>query len=534
MRETLQKMMTQIREAFGRMDRKNKRGLFIIAFLILAFAIVAVILLTQTTYVSLNNFETVAQAEQIYARLQAIGINARREGTRIYVPENDQERAFAEVRDAIGTPVFDMGIMNEASGFGVTDMHQREVYARQLADDIRVQIMQSPRITNALVIVRPGESSPFRTAANLRQASAAIMLTTIDGGMLTPQEVHAIATLVYGSVQGISYENIQISDSNLNQYRVGDENQDFETVMNKRLTMKNMLEQQLRLSIEQVLARVFLRDNIEIIPSVTLNFDKVVEQQIEFSPPIEGEMEGLVRSSSELYEQQIARGEAVGIPGTDSNNMGMGEYPWGELGEDELYRKAVIEKNFELNETIRTIEHEEGNIQAMTISILINSDVHEEDMTEDIINLVSMGVDIRPERVSVVAMPFAEDTTWADQYQAWEAYEEAIRQQEMIRMIIIGSVILAIAVLFFMLGRSIINALKPPPPPVVAEGPGIDLLADEDLMDEEARLAAEIEARRIADIDLQAKQPELDSIESFIEKDASSVAQLLRNWLTDE
>ena len=91
MREFIEKLLAQIREALGKMDRKNKRGLLIIAFLIVVFAIVAVILLSQTTYVTIQNFETIAQAEQVYARLQGAGINARREGTSILVPENQQE-----------------------------------------------------------------------------------------------------------------------------------------------------------------------------------------------------------------------------------------------------------------------------------------------------------------------------------------------------------------------------------------------------------------------------------------------------------
>ena len=533
MRGFLDKTFAQIREAFARMERKNKRAMFIIASFIFIFAIVAVILLSQTTYVTLYNFQTIDQAERVYARLQGAGVAARRDGTQILVPDFAQERAYSEVRDAIGTPIFDASIMDGASGFGVTDMHQRALYARQLADDIRVQIMQSPRISNALVIVNPGETSPFRTATNLREASAAVMLTIIDGERLSQQEAETIAGLISAAVQGISYENIQISDSNLNHYRVGGVGEDFETVMNSRIAMKNMLEQQIKMSVEQVLARVFLRDNIEIIPSVTLNFDRVAEQTIEFQPPIAGELEGLVRSSSELYEMQLARLEAGGIPGTDANYMGMGEYPWGDLGEDELYRRAVIERNFELNETIRTIEHAEGTIESLTVSILINSEVHQEDMSEDIVNLISMGVDIAPENVAVVSLPFAEDNTFAEQFEAWEAHEVRMRQQELIMSIITWSVLLVLVVLVFILGLSIVNAMKSPQP-VLADAMGVELIADGDLDIDTEALAAEIEAQKLADIDLNAKQQELGSIESFIDKDPGAVAQLLRNWLTDE
>ena len=529
---SINRILTQIREAFVKMDKKRKRGLFIIAFLIVAFAIVGVVLLNQVTYVPINNFETVAQAEQAFARLQGIGVNARREGTRILVPEGDMEIAFTELRDSIGSPNFNTSIMDNASGFGVTDMHQRELYGRQLADDIRVAIMQSPRISNALVIIRQGQSSPFRTQNNLNQPIASVMVTLTDGGVLSQQEAQTIASIVSGAVQGITYENIQIVDSNLNQYKVGDANQDFETVLNSRAAMKNMLEQQVRLSIEQVLSRVFTTSNLEVLPAITLNFDKVSETEITFAPPIEGEMEGLVRSESIVWELSRTRGDASGIPGTDTNNMGMGEYPWGELGDDEEYKRSVSERNYELNETIKTIEREEGYIETMSVGILINSEVYSDDMYEDVIELISAGVDIPPERVSVVSMEFQVDTSFESEFEAWEQHEANLRQQDLIKQIILAVIAVTIAILAFMLGKSIVNAAKPPPL-VPAEGAGIDLLVGGD-EDEEARLAAELEAQRLEELDLQAKQTELSSIEGFIEKDPAAVAQLLRNWLTDD
>jgi flagellar biosynthesis/type III secretory pathway M-ring protein FliF/YscJ len=130
-------------------------------------------------------------------------------------------------------------------------------------------------------------------------------------------------------------------------------------------------------------------------------------------------------------------------------------------------------------------------------------------------------------------MPFMEDETWSAEFQAWEEHEALMRQQDLIRWIIMGGIILVIAVLFFVLVKSVINAAKPPQP-VPAEGAGLDYLIDDDEMDSEARLAAEIEAQRLMDIELQAKQAELNSIEGFIDKDPASVAQLLRNWLTDD
>jgi flagellar biosynthesis/type III secretory pathway M-ring protein FliF/YscJ len=63
---------------------------------------------------------------------------------------------------------------------------------------------------------------------------------------------------------------------------------------------------------------------------------------------------------------------------------------------------------------------------------------------------------------------------------------------------------------------------------LIAAGPdGIDILLDDD---EEK----ELDAREYEDVSLTTKSPGLEQIEKFIDKDAVSVAQLLRNWLSDD
>jgi len=89
-------------------------------------------------------------------------------------------------------------------------------------------------------------------------------------------------------------------------------------------------------------------------------------------------------------------------------------------------------------------------------------------------------------------------------------------------------VILLLGVMVMMLVRTVIRAVKPPPEPepvLAAVGPdGIDFLVD----DESSELKA------FEDIDLHAKSQVLEQIERFIDKDSASVAQLLKNWVSDE
>jgi flagellar M-ring protein FliF len=430
----------------------------------------------------------------------------------------------------LGTADFNFDIMEGATGFGITDNHARQLYDAQMGEHIRTQLIQSARIQNALVIVNSGESSPFRIQSNARQATASVMLTLSGGGRLSQAEAQSIGELVRNAIPGIEFENITIIDNEFNLYNIGDDNQDLETEIDHRLALQLRLTANMQENVETLLAPIFGPNNIQIQPYVRLNFDRVAVEEVEFAPPIAGEMDGIIRSSEEVHELSRRWADAEGIPGTDSNNMGAPEYPWGPLDENDFYRRAVIGRNYEINETRTMIERERGVVEELSIAVLINSEIEgvDQDFTDEVTDLVAKAIGVAPANISVQLVPFAyEDTTLADMYAQWEEQEAARRNRELFETILMYTVILLLGVMVVLLVRSIIKAVQPPPEPeplFAAAGPdAIDFLVDD-----------EPEELEFEDVDLTSKSAGLEQIERFIDKDSASVAQLLRNWLSDD
>jgi len=532
MRESADKMWAQIKEWFAAMPRGRKIQLAILSVVVVALAIFVVSMLTRTNWVRVPIADQ-ATAPQVYAALQEMGIPTNVRGNIIEVPEERLGDAQMRLREQglLGVSDFDLGIMSEASGFGVTDNHARRLYDAQTAENIRTQLLQSPRIQNALVIVNSGETSPFRIQTNARQATATVMLTLIGGERLSRGEVTAIGEIIRGAVPGIEYNNISITDNELNFYSLGEVGDDLEELIGQRNALKNRLIEQLQRQVMEMLAPVYGAQNVQVQPHVKLNFDVIVTERVEFEPPVAGELEGIVRSMEEIYEHSRRWGDAEGIPGTDSNNMGTVEYPWGPLNEDDYYRRSVLSRNYEINETRVRIEHEQGDIEELSIAVLINSEIEgvEQEYTEEVTDLVARAIGVAPALISVQHIPFAFiDTTLADMYAEWEAQETAMRNRALLETILMYVVIVLLGVMVMLLVRTIFKAVKPPPEPepvLVAAGPeGIDLLADEDISED----------MEYDDVDLTTKSPGLEQIERFIDKDSASVAQLLRNWLSDE
>ena len=537
MRATLEKMLAQIREYLGKMSRRSRIIAGILAVVIVALAIVAVLLLGQTSYVVLTTAQSQAEADSIFSVLEDMNVSPRRQGNTILVPENKVSGLGDLLTSAgvTGPAGPNLEILNMAASFNVTDSHARKLYEYQKAQDIRDLILQSPRIDNVSVNLNIGQTSTFVRPQNTNQATAAVMLRVAGSGTLTDAEAQTIADIVLNSVPGITYENITISDDTLRRYRIGNESEqeDFDAIANSRVMLTNMISKQFQEQGLQILTPIFGIKRVEIVATVTLNFDKVVIESIVFDPPVAGELDGIARSSSDIWEAVRRDDLAEGIPGTDTNAMGTVEYPYGDLRDNEYYAKMIRERNYEINETRTLIEKEQGKIETVNIAVTIDSESVAEDYTTEVRNLISRGMGIPLVNVEVMRAPFSNrDTSFQDAFDRWQEYDEQMKQKELLLTIIKYAVILLLGLAFIILVATIYRGSRPvpEPEPVFAEGPAggaFDFIIGGE-GDEEEILDAGVE------IGIQKKSSGLEQIEKFIDKDPAAVAQLLRNWLTDE
>lgn len=525
----LRALWEQLKEQFAKIPKKSRKRLAILSGVVVALAIIITVFLTRTNWVVLP--VPGDNVPQVYTALLEMNVPVRVNGNILEVPEQRLGDVRMRLREQglLGAAEFDRGAyMADATGFGITDAHARRQYDFQLGADIRTALLQIPYIHNALVLVSSGETSPFRIARNINPATASVQLT-LRGRVLTQSEAQAIAELVRASVPGILYENISITDDALIHYRIGDNVADVDTRVGQRIALQNVLAEQMKTQVEILLSPVFGMSNMQVQPYVRLNFDDMVTESVEFAPPIPGNEEGLVRSFEEIHEISRRMPLAEGIPGTDANALGSVEYPWGTLDDGLEYRRHVLGQNYELNETRTRIEHEQGVIEAVSIGILINSEIEgiEDDYTEQLTHLIANAIGVPMSNVSIQYAPFNYiDTTMIEMFERMEAEQAAQRRRELIEMFTMYGVILLLGVMVFLLIRTGINAFKKPEPELAfAGGPGeFDIE-----MQEEEEHPEEYE-----EIDINQKSPGLEQIERFIDKDSAAVAGLLRNWLTDE
>ena len=523
MNPLLENIRTQITTLLARLNRRQKILIAAAAVALVAVIVVASILLTRTEYRTVYTGLDASEAGEIMARLNELAIPAKAKGTgTIQVPADQADQIVMQLAtEGIPQTGLTNDIFSNASGFGTTDMEKQQYKAYQTGEHVRQLLRKQDKIKDATVIINLYDQSPFVLAEQAAPATASVSLSLIDGAELTTEEAKTIFFLVSRSVPNLSEENITIADTKGRQYTL----EDVEGVnLTDQRLMTNQVRKDLIDQVISLLSPVFGKEKISAEVNVVLDFDKKVTESVVFSPPVadEGTQGGLEVSLRELSETINGTTESGGEVGADPNGTGVPTYPTMDGSSDQTYSKITREVNREINSIKELIEGERGAVKELSISVIIDNTDSEEDYSTNVKQLLVNAIGVDETRVTVAMMPFQPipDTV----LQAFSMQEDMLQSQQrsaMIRMIILAASIVIAAGLLLLIFMSL-RKKQPALPSDEELGAVLDVMAGEDGDDV---VLAEIEARRAGS---------QEAIENFIEKDPEAVAQLLRNWLTDD
>jgi len=242
--------------------------------------------------------------------------------------------------------------LNSNNSFTMTSEEKRVRFLRAQMTELAKTIQTLDGVSDSEVHLTVPESSNFLVEDNSKNSKASVVVTLKPGYRLSDEQVNGIVMIVANAVEGLKPENVSVHDSSgqiLNNNQEDTENYSITNQMNMQDEVKYNVEQ----SIKSLLSKIYGANNVDVAVNVKLDFDKVITESSEFSTPIEGETNGLIRSVTELKEQVI-NGSDGGVPGTDSNSQDITNYE--ELdGGNSKYDKENRTINYELNEIRRNI-----------------------------------------------------------------------------------------------------------------------------------------------------------------------------------
>lgn len=328
--------------------------------------------------------------------------------------------------------------------------------------------------------------------------------------------------MVSGAVSGLKEENVRIID----QYGrlLSDEAAigDYTMSTSKQRDYQSQIEQRLVRQASDILTPVLGPSNFRVQVVADIDFTKVEETEESYSNPV-------VRSETQLTDSTSSNLE-LGIPGALSNTPPVTD---GEVTEatTRSIEKSQSTKDYALTGKITHRVHQQGVVEKLNISVVLNSDTEvTENVESSIARLVEASVGYsqdRGDRLVVSALPFMEVENLEMHSPKW--YESA-QIADITKSLIAGLVGLMLIL------KVLVPLLKVIAPGIAKSNVVVQGQSSEDFVDEKDSSPEDtVEQFLVGDMPTPDSpiEEQIMHVQSLADKDTDRVVEVLRRWMTN-
>jgi len=258
---------------------------------------------------------------------------------------------------------FDYKDMFATSSLGKTELEQHEMRRKAKQTELEEMLKGLRVISGAEVELSLPKKDVFYINEQ-NQSSASVTLSTV--GSLSKKQIEGIVDLVQKAVDGLEKENISIIDNSANilySGRSDEEGMDLSEQQKVQLDTEKMYEKK----VQDLLKQRF--DDINVVVSLEMDFDKVVEQKIEYTSPIDGSKKGLITKEN-LSSQSSENRESGGEPGLGSNDGTSLNQASGAVSKDETENKNI---DYAINSSHSEIKKATGTVNKGNSSLAVTA-----------------------------------------------------------------------------------------------------------------------------------------------------------------
>ncbi|MCI9001210.1 MAG: hypothetical protein HFG03_00065 [Oscillibacter sp.] len=388
---------------------------------VLIVAIAMALTLNQTEYAVLVTQVSDTEASKILNFLSEQGVTNYKveDGNTVLVPAGQESALKARIL---------MADLNQTGNYYTENLsafstNEERLAVEKTALEMKIAgvIRNFPNVVDATVNITPGENRAYiLDSNNVIQASAGVILTMVEGEMLTEEQAASIQQFISNSVQGLEIESVSISDTAGNIYLTGDALNGDASAM--KIQLQQAWENRTNTNIKKVLDPIFGEDNVKVAVTCEVEVDRITEQRTEIRLP-EGAEDGRGIVSSERGSYYVGRPEEGlpgGVVGTESNSDLVEAVEAGALPQngDTMIAgdKQIDYENSRSEFQIDSIGA--GRVTDCTVAVTINSRTAGDFDVEDIRRHVARAAKIQGEldpvtgeeildsKISVLAMEF--------------------------------------------------------------------------------------------------------------------------------
>jgi len=443
-----------------------------------------------------------ADTESIMEYLDGEGIPYRTEteNTAILVPQGSEFKLRIQIQSkgfitggVVGYELFDK------PNLGMTEFIQQVNYKRALEGTLSRTIMSMDMIDMARVSIVVPKPSLF--VEDEVPATASVLLQLKAGQELNSEQINSIAKLVSSSVEGLKPAHVSITDTYGSELSKVINKDPLLAMRSDQLKTQRQHEIELKNRLDALLAEILGPNNAIVELSVDMDFSQTNTTTKLYGPDVP-----LVRSEQ--------REEAAGAV---KDTVGQGS------------SSETTITNYEVNESVSNTVKEFGDIERISVSVMVNGRYVENDAGERVYQdrslqeldairesvISAVGIDeSRGDNVSVVPFQFDKSIFEEQQKRLGEQ-----RRNELILRIVKWILVVGAAFVFLFVLKSVFRSLdlllpKPKPKPAI----DIEAEAIEEEISAEAQRRAQM----------------LEQVSRFTREKPSNVASLLTTWLLEE
>lgn len=309
-------------------------------------------------------------------------------GNAIYVPSDKVHALRLELAsygsgntDSKGYELFD------TQSLGMTDFMQQVNQKRALEGELQRSINSLTQVQNSRIHLVLQERSPFEESSV--EASASVILTLEPGNRLTNNQTAGIASLISGSVEGLSPNSVVILDQLGNRLSDDADRDSGGDMGNIQMQIKQKSEAYLTEKGQSMLDRVLGAGNSIVRVSVEHDFQKVMIERDSFDPD---SRIIISETNSDQTTEDIDREQ---INATDYTPV---EYMDEALviGQNNI-ESSTQSRNYEVSREKQYIEETQGEITDISASILLNKKVQQS--IDDNGETTTVPVDYTPQEI---------------------------------------------------------------------------------------------------------------------------------------
>ena len=289
-------------------------------------------------------------------------------GNAIYVPSDKVHALRLELASYGGGNTDSKGYeLFDSQSLGMTDFMQQVNQKRALEGELQRSINSLTQVKNSRIHLVLQERSPFEESSV--EASASVILTLEPGNRLSNNQTAGIASLISGSVEGLSPNSVVILDQLGNRLSDDADRDSGGDMGNIQMQIKQKSEAYLTEKGQSMLDRVLGAGNSIVRVSVEHDFQKVMREIDSFDPD---SRIIISETNSDQTTEDIDREQ---INATDYTPV---EYMDEALviGQNNI-ESSTQSRNYEVSREKEYIEETQGEIIDITASILLNQKVEQ-------------------------------------------------------------------------------------------------------------------------------------------------------------